>query len=125
MTTKNHIDHPHSASHEFWQAWGGFSSPSIQCCECGRTVYCPSGMDEVESLRYEEKDNCIADTENDAVFSMHVFGVHCVYGCPCNAAGRLEEKLLANEEDLVTWMSMRRKQLTARLGQINEAIKDE
>ena len=123
MTTKTHIIHPRPASAEFWQVWGGTSSPSVQCEECGRTVYCPSGMEAGESLRYEESDTCIADTANDGVFSMYVFGVHCVYGCPCNAAGRLEERLLANELDLVTWLNMRRKQLTARLGQINESIK--
>ena len=122
-STKKRKDHPRPASAEFWACWSGSCGEYVACDNCGRTVYATAALSEEEREKYRACDSkdVALDEHNDGIFSAYVLGVHCVYGCPCNAAGLLEERLLEHEKDLVIWLNMRRKLLRAKLERIDEA----
>mgnify|MGYP003431590039 CR=1 FL=1 len=114
-------DYHTPASREFWDFLSGGSSPLETCQHCGRTVFCPDSVDitEEELNQMMKDENSIPDRENDAVFFAYVMGFHCVYGCPCNAAGRLEAMLKDNREWLARWLRTEHKRLQAEAAAVN------
>lgn len=96
------------ASREFWDMVSGGASSYERCEECGRTVYVANeDGSPVEGIPAAEKDEqWVPDFENDGIFHCYFMGRHLVYGCPCDAAGRLEAYLIANAEDMATFLRM-------------------
>jgi hypothetical protein len=114
----------------------GFGRPVIQCENCLRIHHTEDEPDrDIKSEIPEEVDQETFDWARtcdrlvnhvceDAVSGAYFMGVHIVWGCPCNAAGELEERLRHNESDLLRWVSMRANQVLEDAKKYKAAMQD-